>query len=169
MKIQSLEELFLTSLQYLYDAEKQLTEALPKMAKASHTPQLRQAFESHLAETQEHARRVEQIFKSFDHMPEIKPNSVVQAMGKEADGMVKSIEAGPVRDAALMEAANQVEHWEIGAYLSLRNYAQVLNKHDVVLALERIINEEKRAAANVTEIGHGILKHVPQHAAAAAH
>jgi len=168
MKIQSLEELFLTSLQYVYDAEKQLTEALPKLANASHTPQLREAFESHLTETQEHVRRVEQIFKSFGQTPETKPNSVMQAMGKEADGMVKSIDAGTVRDAALIEAANQVEHWEMAAYISLRGYAQVLNKHDVVLILERTLNEEKKAAAKVTDIGHGISRHLPRHAAAAA-
>lgn len=167
MKIQSLEDLFLISLQYVYDAEKQLMEALPKMAKASHTPQLREAFESHLTETQDHVRRAEQIFKAFGQTPETKPNSVVQAMGKEADGMVRSIEAGPVRDSALIEAANQVEHWEMAAYISLRNYAQVLNKHDVVLILERTLNEEKKAAAKVRDIGHGIQKHLPQHAAAA--
>jgi len=169
MKIQSLEDLFLTSLQYVYDAEKQLTEALPRMANASQNPELRKAFESHLTETQEHVRRTEQIFKAFGRTPETKPNSVVQAMGKEADGMVKSIEAGPVRDAALIEAANQVEHWEIAAYTSLRNYAQTLHKHDVVLTLERTLNEEKKAAANVTDISHAIHKHLPQHAAAAAH
>jgi len=168
MIIQSLEELFLTSLQYVYDGEKQLTEALPRLAEASKNPQLKAAFEAHLKETKEHVRRSEDIFRAFGHEPSTKSNRVMEAMWKEADGMVMSIDAGPILDAALVEAANQVEHWEMAAYISLGNYAKLLGKQDVVEMLEDTLAEEKAAAVKVTEVGHTISKQLPQHAVAGA-
>jgi len=168
MKIQSLEELFLTSLQYVYDAEKQLTEALPKMAKASTTSQLSQAFEAHLKETHGHVKRAEHIFSAFGKKATTRSNTVVEAMGKEADGMVKNTEAGPIRDAALIEAANQVEHWEMAAYLSLRNFAQLLGQEEVAGLLEQTLNEEKQAAAKVIEIGENYVNSQAAHRHATA-
>ncbi len=153
MQIQSLEELFLTGLQYAYDAEKQLTQALPKMAQASTTPQLREAFGKHLTETQEHVRRAEQIFSAFGKQSETKPNAVVQAMGQEADKMIAMMEASPLRDAALIVAGNQVEHYEMAAYGSLKSFAELLGKQDCVQLLQQTLEEEKKADAKLTEVG----------------
>ncbi len=88
MQVQSLEDLFVIGLQYAYDAEKQLTEALPKMAQASQTAELRQAFEQHLKETQQHVTRAEQVFSALGKKPETKSNTVVQAMQQEAEKMI---------------------------------------------------------------------------------
>lgn len=153
MPKQSLEDLFVTGLQYAYDAEKQLTEALPKLAQASSTPQLKEAFEQHLKETQEHARRAEKIFSALGKQPEGKPNIVVQAMRQEADKMIQTIEASPVRDAALIVAGNQVEHYEMAAYGSLLNFARLLGKQEFIQPLQQTLEEEKKADAKLTEVG----------------
>jgi ferritin-like metal-binding protein YciE len=153
MPTQTLEELFVTGLQYAYDAEKQLVEALPKLAQASSTPELREAFEQHLKETQEHARRAEQIFSALGKQPERKPNTVVQAMRQEADKMIQSIDQSPVRDAALIVAGNQVEHYEMAAYGSLANFAKLLNKQECVQSLQQTLEEEKKADAKLTQVG----------------
>lgn len=153
MQTQSLEDLFVTGLQYAYDAENQLIEALPKLAQASTTPQLRQAFEQHLKETQEHARRAEQIFSALGKQPERKPNTVVQAMRQEADKMIQNTDSSPVRDAALIVAGNQVEHYEMAAYGSLLNFAQILGKQECVKSLQQTLDEEKKADAKLTEVG----------------
>ncbi len=153
MQVTSLEELFLTGLQYAYDAEKQLTEALPKMAEASTNPQLRQAFQQHLQETREHARRAEQIFSALGKQPETKPNTVVQAMRQEAEKMIQMIQASPLRDAALIVAGNQVEHYEMAAYGSLRNFAELLGNQQCVQSLQQTLEEEKKADAKLTQVG----------------
>ncbi len=153
MQVQSFEDLFITGLQYAYDAEKQLTEALPKMAQASTTPQLREAFQKHLTETQEHVRRAEQIFSALGKQPETKSNTVVQAMRKEADQMISMIETSPLRDAALIVAGNQVEHYEMAAYGSLKNFAEILGNQNCVQLLQQTLEEEKKADAKLTEVG----------------
>lgn len=167
MPIQSLEELFVTGLQYAYDAEKQLIEALPKMAQASQSPQLRQAFEQHLEETKEHVRRAEQIFSELGRRPETKPNTVLQAMSQEAEKMMQNIEQGPLRDAALIVAGNQAEHYEMAAYGSLRNFARLLGKQRCVDVLERTLQEEKQADAKITKIGESEVNQKAANTAAA--
>jgi ferritin-like metal-binding protein YciE len=169
MQIQSLQDLFMNGLQYAYDAEKQLTEALPKLAQAASSPQLRQAFEQHLQETQEHVRRAEQLFSALGKQPETKPNTVVQAMRQEADKMIQMTDASPIRDAALIVAGNQVEHYEMAAYGSLRNFAELLGKQDCVQSLQQTLDEEKKADAKLTELGESqINKQAAGGAAASA-
>jgi ferritin-like metal-binding protein YciE len=153
MKLQSVEDLFLEGLQYAYDNEQQLTQALPKMAQATSTPQLREAFEQHLTETKQQAGRAEQVFQIFGKQPERKPNTVVQAMVQETEKMIQNTDQGPVRDAALIVAGNQVEHFEIASWGSLRNYAQLLGKQEAVSLIEKTLQEEKQADAKLTAIG----------------
>jgi ferritin-like metal-binding protein YciE len=157
MPVQSLQELFLNGLQYAYDAEKQLTEALPKLAQACSSPELRQAFEQHLKETQEHARRAEQLFSALGQQPETKPNTVLQAMRQEAEKMIQMTEPSPLRDAALIVAGNQVEHYEMAAYGSLRNFAELLGKQDFVQSLQQTLDEEKKADAMLTQLGESSI------------
>ncbi len=150
---QTLEDLFIIGLNYVYDAEKQLIEALPKMAQASTNPQLRQAFEEHLKHTQQHVQRAEQIFQALGKQSETKPNTVVQAMRQEADKMIQMIQASPLRDAALIVAGNQVEHYEMAAYGSLVNFARLLNQQQSLQLLQQTLEEEKKADAILTQIG----------------
>lgn len=157
MKLETVEQLFMEGLQYAYDAEKQLTEALPKMAQASSTSQLKQAFEQHLKETQEHVKRDEQIFQQMGRKPEGKSNTVVAAMRGEAEQLIKNTNQSPVRDAALIVAGNQVEHFEMATYGSLANYAQLLGRPECVTLLKQILDEEKKADANLTEVGENYV------------
>ena len=151
-KMNTLEDVFRTGLEYIYDAEKQLTSALPKMAEAASSPDLRQAFTKHQRETENHVDRLEQIFSSMKIQPQAKTNSVVQAMTHEAEQMINHIDASPLRDAALIVAGNQVEHFEMGSYGSLRDFAELLGYRDVVSLLEGTLEEEKAADKKLTEI-----------------
>ena len=169
MQIQSIQDLFVNGLQYVYDAEEQLTQALPKMAQASTTPQLKEAFEQHLKETQQQAKRAEQIFQALGKQPERKPNTVVQAMQQETEKMIQNIQASPLRDAALIVAGNQVEHYEMACYGSLRNFAQLMGNQQCVQLLEQTLEEEKKADAKLTQVGENqVNKQAAQSGAAAA-
>ena len=167
MKVQSFDDLFFTALEYMYDAEKQLAEALPKMAQASTTPQLKEVFEKHHKETHEHVKRVEQIFGAFGKKPSSQHNTVVESMVNEADGMIRNIDVGSIRDAALVHAANQVEHWEIAAYTSLLNDAKRFGRKDAISLIDQTLTEEREAAAKVTEISEKYVN--PQAAQVHAH
>lgn len=153
MKVQSVDDLFMHGLTYLYDAEKQLTEALPKLAEAADNPQLRQAFEQHLSETKEHVARSEEIFKRMNKQPQANPNAVLKQMRQEAEQMIQNTDKGPVRDAALIVAGNQVEHFEMASWGSMRNFAKLLGKNDVANIIQKTLDEEKQADAKLTEIG----------------
>ncbi len=153
MKLQSVEDLFLEGLQYSYDAEQQLTQALPKMAQASSTPQLREAFEQHLLETKQQVGRAEQIFQIFGKQPQGKPNSVLQAMNKEVENMIQNTDQNPIRDAALIVAGNQVEHFEMASWGSLRTYAELLGQQEAVNLIQKTLDEEKQADAKLTALG----------------
>jgi ferritin-like metal-binding protein YciE len=167
MKIQSVDQLFLQGLQYAYDAEKQLTEALPKLVEAVSSPQLRQALEEHLQETKEHVGRAEEIFKQLGQQPQTQANAVLKQMRQEADQMIENTEKSPIRDAALIVAGNQVEHYEMAAYGSLRTYAQLLGKQQIADILEKTLQEEKKADAKLTELGESEINLQALHAGAA--
>ncbi len=152
-RIDSFDALFQNGLEYVYDAEKQLALALPKMAQAASSPQLREAFEKHLQETQTHAQRLETVFSKLGLEKTGKPNSVVFAMTEEADKMIKNSEPSPLRDAALIVAGTQVEHYEITSYGSLLNYAELLGHKEITLLFAETITEEKQADQKLTEIG----------------
>lgn len=168
MKIETIEQLFVNGLSYVYDAEKQLLQALPKLAQAASTPELREAFETHLAETKEHVGRAEEIFKMLGKQPETKPNAVLEQMRTEADQMITNTDKSPLRDAALIVAGNQVEHYEMAAYGSLRTFAQLLGKQDVASILQMTLQDEKKADAKLTEIGEESVNPKAVHAESAA-
>ncbi len=152
-KINSFDELFKTGLDYIYDAETLLTEALPKMGQAASSTQLRQAFEQHLQETQNHVTRLEQVFSKLGLSPTVRSNTVMQAMIQEAEGMIRTIETPELRDVALVLAGNQVEHFEIGSYGSLRTFAERMGQREVVSLLDQTLQEEKQADRILTDIG----------------
>ena len=153
MSLDSLQDLFLEELKDVYHAEKQLVAALPRMAKAATSPELEEAFTSHLAETKGHVDRLERIFKDLG----------VPARGKRCKGMEGLIEEGKevleeegeaaVIDAALIAAAQRVEHYEIAAYGCLRTYAQLLGHNNALGLLSQTLHEEEAADEKLSTIG----------------
>lgn len=152
MKIENLENLFLEQIEDLYDAEQRLVKTLPKMAEASTSPQLRQAFESHLEETKGHVRRLEQVFKAVRKDPKGQTCDAMKGLIEEGDDMISNTEQSPLRDAGLIAAANRVEHYEIAAYGSALAFAKTLGVQEALSLLEATLAEEKKANEKLTQI-----------------
>ena len=151
-KTMTMEELFLDELRDLYDAETQLTKALPKMAKAACSDELRNAFEEHLAQTEGHVDRLESIFQALDEKPSGKKCAAMSGLVKEGGETIDDVEEGAVRDAGLIAAAQKVEHYEIAGYGSARAHAQLLGNSNAVSLLEQTLNEEKAADRKLNQI-----------------
>lgn len=168
MQLETPEDLLFYGLALIYDAEQQLTEALPKMAEASCSPQLRSAFEQHLSETKEHVGRALELFKRFGREPEAEPNKIVAQMREHTAELIRRTEPCPLRDAALVVAGSQVEHFEIACYGSLRALARLLGHEDEACILEKTLEEEKKAAAKLAEVGESHVNIQAIHRSAAA-
>jgi ferritin-like metal-binding protein YciE len=153
MSLDSLEKLFLEELKDIYNAEKQLTRALPRMAKAAESPELQQAFTKHLKETEGQIQRLERVFQQLGQA----------ARGKKCKGMEGLIEEGKekleeesepqVLDAALIASAQKVEHYEIAAYGCLRTYAELLGYSEAAQLLQQNLQEEEAADKKLTQLG----------------
>ena len=128
MKLDSLQALFVEELRDLYSAENQIIKALPKMAKAASAPQLKSAFEAHLTQTKEHVQRLETIFESLGKSPKGKTCKGMEGVIEEGDEMVKEDAEPAVKDAALISAAQRVEHYEMAGYGTVRTYAKLLQE-----------------------------------------
>ncbi len=156
MKVESIEDLFLDELKDLYSAEKQITKALPKLVKAASTQELSAAFDSHLQETKGHVERLEEIFQKLGKKGTGKTCEGMKGVLEEGSEVVQEIEKGPIRDAGLIAAAQRVEHYEIAGYGSVRSFAQLLGKTDIVALLEETLNEEKAADDKLTKISKNV-------------
>ncbi|HWG18634.1 MAG TPA: ferritin-like domain-containing protein [Acidobacteriaceae bacterium] len=156
MGVENMEELMLDELKDLYSAEKQIVKALPKMAKACESEELKQAFQSHLEETKGHVERLDQIFEVLGKGSRGKTCHGMQGLLEEGSEMLEEIEKGGVRDAALISAAQRVEHYEIAAYGSVREYAKLLGKKQIVSLLEETLEEEKAADEKLTSISQQV-------------
>jgi ferritin-like metal-binding protein YciE len=152
MKIANMEDLFLAEIEDLYDCEKRLTKALPKMAKASTSPELKKAFESHLKETQGHVERLERVFSEIGKKPKAVPCEAIKGLIEEGEEMIANAEEPAVRDAGIIAAANRVEHYEIAAYGAARTFAESLGLTKAVSLLEQTLEEEKNADQKLTQI-----------------
>jgi ferritin-like metal-binding protein YciE len=141
MKMNNLEKLWVAELKDLYDAEKQITKALPKMAKNSTTPELRQAFEDHLEQTEGHVQRLEEIFEDLNIADRVKKCKGVQGLIKEGEEMMKEATDDFTRDAALIAAAQRVEHYEIAGYGAVVSYALQLDHADIAEKLQSTLDE----------------------------
>lgn len=148
----SLEDLFIDQVQDLYDAEKRLINALPKMADAARSGELRQAFRAHLAETRQHAVRLEQIFQMFGLRPERETCDGMKGLIKEGEEMVEATGNDSVRDAALIAAAQRVEHYEIAGYGTARSLARQLGREEAARLLQTTLNEEGEADQKLTAL-----------------
>lgn len=152
MKIESMEDLFLGQIEDLYDAERRLVKALPKMAKAATSDPLRQAFESHLEETKGHVERLERVFGELQMKPKAKTCEAMKGLIAEGEEIVTDVPESPLRDAGLIAAANRVEHYEIAAYGSARTFAEGLGRRSIAALLKETLEEEKQADSKLTKI-----------------
>ena|SRR6266700_7398340 len=143
-----LRETFVNELKDIYDAEKQLLKALPKLAKAAEHEDLRSAFESHLQETEEQVRRLEEVFSIMEQPVKGKKCKAMHGLIEEGEDLIDKEEG----DAALICAAQKVEHYEIASYGSLESWARLLEQEDAANLLEETLAEEKAADEKLTEI-----------------
>ena len=148
----SLQDLLQDELKDIYDAEKQLTKALPKLAKKASNEDLKEAFEGHLQETQGHVERLEQIFKQLGMPVRGKKCEGMQHLIAEGNDMISECEDDDTRDAVMIAAAQKVEHYEIASYGTIRTWANLLGKGDIAAVLEDILEEEKAADVKLTSI-----------------
>jgi ferritin-like metal-binding protein YciE len=152
LELNSLEDLFVNQLEDLYDAEKRITEALPKMADAANSRELKQAFQSHLLETQQQVARLEQIFGQLGREPERETCQAMKGLLSEGEQMIKATGDADVKDAALIAAAQRVEHYEMAGYGTARTIAQRLGHTDAARLLQTTLNEEGNADKKLTAI-----------------
>lgn len=150
--MKTLQDLFLDELGDMYYAEKQLVKALPKMAKAATHDALRSAIESHLEETEGHVRAIEAVFKSFGETPRAKKCEAILGLLKEGEEIVEENEDEPTLNAAIISAAQKVEHYEIASYGCLVEWAGQLDAPEAVEHLEGILDQEKAADTALTKL-----------------
>lgn len=142
MKMESLQELFISELKDLYSAEKQLLKALPRMAKACDSDELRQGFEDHLAETEGQVERLEQIFEELGVSPRGKKCVGMEGLIEEGKELMEEDAEPEVLDAGLIAAAQRVEHYEIAGYGTARTYAELLGYDKAAKLLQETLDEE---------------------------
>ncbi len=142
MELATLQDLFTDELKDIYSAETQITKALPKMIKAATSPKLKQAFEDHLRQTENHIKRLETIFTKLGEKPAGKFCKGMEGLLKEGDELIKEEAAKEVLDAGLISAAQRVEHYEIAAYGTVRTYAEELGDNASARLLQETLDEE---------------------------
>jgi ferritin-like metal-binding protein YciE len=152
----NLEDLFLHELKDTLDAEKQILKALPKMMKAAESEDLKAAFEEHRDVTETHVERLETIFESLGKAARGKHCPAMEGLITEAEEMIKEEEKSPVLDAALIGAAQKVEHYEIAAYGTLATYAKLLEMEEAVDLLGQTLEEEKETDEKLNQIASEI-------------
>jgi ferritin-like metal-binding protein YciE len=151
-KFDSLEELFVDQLHDLYDAEQRVLKALPKMAEAAHSPTLRSAFEEHLGQTQAQCNRLEQVFHGLGLTPKAETCEAIKGIIAEGDQFVSAKGDPDVKDAALIAAAQRVEHYEISGYGTARTFAQRLGHEEAARLLQQTLDEEYETDRRLTSI-----------------
>ena len=152
MKVNTLHELFVSELKDLYNAESQLTKALPKMVQAAKSPRLKQALQDHLDVTQEQKERLEQIFQQLDENPKGRKCKAMEGLIAEGEEAIELSGEDAVLDAAIIAAAQRVEHYEIAGYGTVRTFAGLLGYDDAVELLQTTLDEEGEADHLLTEI-----------------
>jgi ferritin-like metal-binding protein YciE len=156
MENNSLRELYIEELRDIYDAENQMLKALPKMADATTSDELRSGFEEHLEQTRGHVQRLDQIFADIGEKATGKKCKGMQGLVSEGKEVIDEDFEGEVKDAALISAAQRVEHYEIAAYGTVRTYAEILGEQSAVDLLEKTLQEEKETDEKLTELAQSI-------------
>jgi ferritin-like metal-binding protein YciE len=152
-----LDELFHDTLKDIYFAEKKILATLPKMAKAAQSDELRDAFEKHHDQTEEHIARLERVFATIDKKPQGKTCDAILGITEEGAEVMKDYKGSPALDAGLLAAAQAVEHYEISRYGTLKTWAQELGLNDAAELLEETLQEEKDTDATLTEIAENAI------------
>jgi ferritin-like metal-binding protein YciE len=151
-----LRDVYIDELRDLYDAEHRLIKALPKLAKAADSDELRSGIEAHLEQTKGHAQRLEQIFESMGEQAKAKKCKGIEGIINEASETLEEDFEGPVMDAAIIASAQRAEHYEIAAYGSVRAFAEQLGETKAASLLQETLNEEKEADAKLTKAAETI-------------
>jgi ferritin-like metal-binding protein YciE len=152
MKMETLQDLYVAELKDIYDAENQILKALPKMAKAAKSSELRSLFEDHLQETQVHVDRLEEIFDRLETKAKGKKCKGMEGLIAEAKEMMAEDMEDDVLDAALIAAAQKVEHYEIASYGCVRTYAEQLGRDEELELLQETLDEEKEMDERFSEL-----------------
>jgi len=157
MKVENLSDLFVHTLKDIYFAENQIIKALPKMAKASDSKELARAFDNHLEETKEQVARLDQIFKLLGKRAEGEKCPAIEGILKEGEDLMKHIKDPDTRDAAMLAAAQAVEHYEITRYGTLISWGGLLDLPDVVKLLSMTLKEEYGADSKLSKLAESKL------------
>lgn len=166
--IDSLRKLYINQLQMLLSTEQQIVDALPKMIDKSTDLQLKQAFQSHLQETEQHVTRVEQILRECTGKADTVKCKVLSALVTEAEDMIKDAKDDSVRDVALIAGAQRIEHYEIASYGAICQWARILGEMSQAQILDQTIKEEGHADHLLTEISDRINPYAEKGAERAA-
>jgi len=150
--MKTLKDLFLGELADMYDAEHRLVKALPKMAKAATDEQLKAAIQKHLTETEGHVKKLEQVFQSFGEKAKTKKCEATVGLLKEGDEIAADYKGSPAINAAIISAAQKVDHYEMASYGCLHEWAELLENEKAATLLEEILGEEKAANESLTEL-----------------
>lgn len=157
MKLESLRDLLIEQLQDLYDAENRITKALPKMAKAATSPELKEAFGKHLNETEGQIGRLEQAFEALGQKAKKKTCQAIKGLIEEGEETIKEDAEPEVKDAALIAAAQRVEHYEMAGYGTVCAYAKLLKETAVLKLLQATLAEEKATDQALTELAESTI------------
>lgn len=157
MKLETLHDLYVEELKDLYSAEHQLLKALPKMAKAATAPTLAKAFTDHLAETNGHVERLDEIFKKLDVSPKGKTCKAMMGLLEEGKEVMSEDADPSVMDAALIAAAQRVEHYEMAGYGCVRTFARLLGYDEAADMLQVTLNEEGAADKKLTKLAESVI------------
>lgn len=155
--LESLECVIMEQLKDLYSAEQQLVDALPNMVEAAHSATLKKAFQDHLQQTKVHVRRLEEVFHSFNKEPEAETCQAMRGLISEASSIASMGGDSDAKDAALIAAAQRVEHYEIAAYGCCRSFANHLGNQRAVLLLNETLQEEGAADKKLTQIADSFI------------
>lgn len=150
--MKTLQDLFLDEVADMYDAERRIVKALPKMAKAATCDKLKKAILSHLKETEGHVRKLEQVFQSFNKKAKGKTCEATVGLLKEGDEIAADFKGSPAINAGLISAAQKVEHYEMASYGCLHEWAGLLGNQKAADLLEEILGQEKAANEKLTEL-----------------
>ena len=156
MSINSLQDLFVEQLHDLYDAENQLIKALPKLAEAASSEELKSGIEEHLQQTKEHAQRLESIFERLGEKSKGEKCKGMEGLIKEGSEIIEEDMAEGTKDAAIIAAAQKVEHYEIASYGTARTYANLLGQEESAELLEQTLEEEKETDQKLTSLAEEI-------------
>ena len=156
MKLENLQQLFVKELRDLYDAEKQITEALPKLIEAAHHSELKSALREHLHVTKQQISRLDQIFQKLNQKPTGESCKGMKGIIKEGDEVVSAGGDPSTVDAGIISAAQRVEHYEMAGYGTVRTYAQLLGQQEMARLLQQTLDEEADADQTLSQIAGSV-------------